>query len=158
MKAARLYLPCLAMLAVTAFAGGTTESQTAAAKPAASNRTNAPSSEIAIAQSSFQQFPANNREGRDPFYPRSLRPYQEVTPKAKPATTPLTEFALKGLTPHGNPPTAMINNRVLAVGEEGEIKLPGGGKTLVRLLEIKEESAVIEVAGQRVELRFKRGV
>ena len=157
MKAVRLFLPCLAMLSVTALAGGTTGSQPTPAKPAAANQTNALSSESLLAQSTFQ-LPTNNKEGRDPFFPKSLRPFATATPTPNKTVMPLTEFMLKGLTPRGNPPTAMINNRVLATGEEGEVKLPSGGKALVRLLEIKDESAVIEVAGQRIELRFKRGV
>lgn len=158
MKALGLFLSCLAMLTLTALAGGTTGSQsTTAARPTAANQTNAASPESVLAQSTFQ-LPTSNKEGRDPFFPKSLRPFASATPTPNKTVMPLTEFVLKALTPHGNPPTAMINNRVLAAGEEGEIKLPSGGKALIRLLEIKDESAVIEVAGQRIELRFKRGV
>lgn len=144
------------MLTLTALAGGNTGSKLSAAKLAA-DQTNALSSESVVVQSNFL-LPTNNKEGKDPFFPKSLRPYVSATPTPNKTVTPLTEFVLKALTPQGNPPTAMINNRVLAAGEEGEIKLPSGGKALIHLLEIKDESAVIDVMGQRIELRFKRGV
>jgi hypothetical protein len=64
---------------------------------------------------------------------------------------------LNGIT---SPPkrTAMINGRTFEPGEEGEVRLPAGGKMLIKVEEIKSESAVILVGGQRRELRLRAGV
>lgn len=114
----------------------------------------APSAEADIPTSVFN-IPANPKEGRNPFFPQSkptlvpsLKPVDPVDPMA---------FVLNGIT---SPPkrTAMINGRTFEPGEESEVKLPNGGKILVKCVEIRDDSAVILVAGQRRELRLRFGI
>ena len=95
-------------------------------------------------------------EGRNPFFPQSTT--RVVVPKVN-RENPIESFTfvLNGIT---SPPkrTAMINGRTFEPGEEGEVKLPTGGRMLIKVEEIKAESAIIVVAGQRRELRLRSGV
>jgi hypothetical protein len=100
--------------------------------------------------------PASPKEGRNPFFPQSIAP---VPANPKPTETDFgaTAFVLNGIT---SPPkrTAMINGRTFETGEESEIKLPSGSRILVKCVEIRDDSAVILVAGQRRELRLRFGI
>ena len=120
--------------------------------------TNAPAADTyqwEIPQSVFQ-VPANPREGRDPFFPNSILGPQPVKPKEA-APVDLSGFVLNGIT---SPPrrTAMINGRTFEAGESGEVRTSNGSKVLIKCVEIKSDSAIIEVAGQRQELRMRFGV
>lgn len=111
--------------------------------------------EVPVPQSVFS-IPNPPSEGRNPFFPQStLRP---VAPKVDNATPIETfSFILNGIT---SPPrrTAMINGRTFEPAEEGEVKLPSGGKMLIKVEEIKADSAIILVSGQRRELRLRSGL
>jgi hypothetical protein len=129
-----------------------------AAPKTAAPATNAPAADAhqwEIPQSVFQ-IPANPKEGRDPFFPNAILGPQPVKPKET-APLDLSGFVLNGIT---SPPkrTAMINGRTFETGESGEVKLPNGGKALIKCVEIKSDSAIIEVAGQRQELKMRFGV
>jgi hypothetical protein len=123
-----------------------------ATKPAAEkdDRIIVPKSEFII--------PSVAAEGSDPFFPTSSRMLafqaKAVTDKGatKPASTLM--FALKAITASGGRRVASINNRPFEAGEEGEIAF---GATRVRLkcLEVREDSALIEVEGQTQELRLR---
>jgi hypothetical protein len=110
---------------------------------------------VEIPQSVFTM-PTNPGEGRNPFFPHSVFAAPKVTPKA---TTPsdFSSIVLNGIT---SPPkrTAMINGRTFEAGEEGEVKLAGGGKALIKCEEIRADSAIIVVNGQRRELRLRFGL
>jgi hypothetical protein len=107
--------------------------------------------EVAIPQSVFV-----TGEGRNPFFPQSTT--RVIVPKVN-KENPIESFTfvLNGIT---SPPkrTAMINGRTFEPGEEGEVKLPTGGRMLIKVEEIKAESAIILVAGQRRELKLRSGV
>ncbi len=110
--------------------------------------------ELPIPQSLFT-VPSQPSEGRNPFFPQST--VRVVVPKVnKENPIDTTSFVLNGIT---SPPrrTAMINGRTFEVGELGEVKLPAGGKQLIKCEEIKSESAIIDVGGQRRELRLRSG-
>ena len=109
----------------------------------------------AIPQSTFVM-PANQKEGRDPFYPDSERPYANLTGPKQPVQTKIspTAFILNGLSGSGDHRLAMINGRTLAEGEESEINTVAGRVT-VRCVEIKTDSVVIEVGNERKELRLR---
>lgn len=97
-----------------------------------------------------------NAGGRNPFFPNSTMG-APVAPVAKNSSASPVEpgaFVLNGIT---SPPrrTAMINGRTFEPGEEGEIKLPTGSKVLVKVAEIRDDSAIIIVSGVRRELRLK---
>jgi hypothetical protein len=112
--------------------------------------------EVAIPQSIFT-VPSQPSEGRNPFFPQSVA--QPVLPKItkENSVDPTVFFVLNGIT---SPPkrTAMINGRTFEPGEEGEVRIPSGGKLMLKCLEIKSDSAVIEVEGQRHTLRLRSGL
>jgi hypothetical protein len=107
----------------------------------------------AIPQSVFT-VPANAAEGVNPFFPNS-----RLTPDPLPVkpTTQEVIFVLNGIT---SPPkrTAMINGRTFEVGEEGEVRLTGGAKALIKCTEIGDSKAIILYNGQRRELRLRAGL
>jgi hypothetical protein len=148
----------IAGLALELIAGACTVALAEAAKTAAAPAT-ASTSGIAAAEPEIPRsvfnLPANPKAGRNPFFPQST----PILPNPRPSDTGLdpSAFVLNGIT---SPPkrTAMINGRTFEPGEESEVKLPGGGKMLVKCVEIREDSAVIQVAGQRRELRLRFGI
>jgi hypothetical protein len=111
--------------------------------------------EVPIPQSVFT-IPSQPAEGRNPFFPQSVN--RVVAPNITPKTPLDTSwFVLNGIT---SPPkrSAMINGRTFEVGEEGEVRVPSGGKMLIKCEEIKAESAVIVTGGVRRELRLRTGL
>jgi hypothetical protein len=142
-----LTVVCLALLASAATAqSARTVPQAPASAPKIANAT-VPVSEIP--QSVFV-IPANPKEGRNPFFPQST----PVAPVVRPKDVDMSGIILNGIT---SPPkrSAMINGRTFEVGEPGEIKLPNGAKVLIKCEEIKIDSAVIILDGQRRELRMR---
>ena len=118
---------------------------------AASSETNAASS---IPQSFFVQ-PKDQTEGKDPFYPKSMRPYVRSVPvRTNVPVEPIT-LTLNGIT---GPPkrSVMINGVTFEPGEERDVKNKNGAKTHVKCLEIKDESVLIELpGGEKQELRLR---
>ena len=110
-----------------------------------------------IPQSVFT-IPASVAEGRDPFYPNAhyLGGGGEV--KHAPVSTVADTLELKGVSGSAGRRLAMIaaagTNRTLAVGEETEFRT-SAGPIKVRCVDIKGESVVIEVDGERRELRLR---
>ncbi len=93
--------------------------------------------------------PAGVHEGRDPFFPESTRPYEEVA--ASKHTMDVTAFVIKGLSIEHGRPMVIINNHTFAVGDEGDV-LTTSGRVHLHLVEIRHAAAVIEVNGSRREL------
>src|ERR1051326_2051557 len=91
--------------------------------------------DVPLPQSVFN-IPSQPSEGRNPFFPQST--VRVVVPSKVSPQNPVdtTLFVLNGIT---SPPkrTAMINGRTFEPGEEGEVRLPGGGKMLIKCEEIK---------------------
>lgn len=112
--------------------------------------------EVAIPQSVFN-IPNQPSEGRNPFFPQSTIKTAPQPQLHRENTFDTTSFVLNGIT---SPPkrTAMINGRTFEPGEEGEVRLPAGGKMMIKVEEIKTESAIIIVGGVRHELRLRAGV
>jgi hypothetical protein len=135
------------------FAQGSTKDAKATSRAAANIRS---VPEVPIPQSLFT-LPGQPGEGRNPFFPQSsVRVI--VPPRLNPQNPVETyTFVLNGIT---SPPkrTAMINGRTFEPGEEGEVRLPSGAKMMIKCEEIKAESAIIVVSGQRRELRLRSGV
>jgi hypothetical protein len=138
------------LVSLVLFAGAAPNVGAAAQTPASGGATNqvAALAAVEIPKSVFE--PAI---GRNPFFPTSgfaAQIPQQVTP-----VSPVdpNAFILNGIT---SPPkrTAMINGRTFEVGEEGEVRLLGGAKVLIKCEEIRDDSAVISVKGQRREVHF----
>lgn len=139
-----LILAAAALVGPTASAQPKTPAPTPGVVPAAD-----------IPQSVFVM-PSNPKEGRNPFFPYS-RMGQVEKIIDKPAQVDPSAFTLNGIT---SPPkrTAMINGRTFETGEQGEVKLPTGGRVLIKCVEIKDGAATILVGGQLRELKLKFGL
>jgi hypothetical protein len=114
--------------------------------------------ETAIPQSVFI-VPTSPREGRDPFFPRSIRPYgvpaTNIKTNQKPAVA--VELALKGISGTRERPLAIINNQTFAAGEENDV-ITGTLRVHIRCVEInaQTETVIIQVGNERRELRLKQ--
>lgn len=111
--------------------------------------------ELKFPQSVFTM-PTRPEEGRDPFFPKSQRPYARATTAATTNAAPVTRALLLELKGLMGPPTrrlATINNQTFAVGDEAEVSTTAG-RLLVRCLEIRNRSVVVEAGTppQRMEL------
>jgi hypothetical protein len=119
--------------------------------------TQAPFIEPAVPQSTFTQ-PKRREEGRDPFFPKSIRPYgEEAKPKNVPTVTPIAELSLKGISGTPEQPLAIINTTTFTVGEEGDVSTRAG-KIRIRCVEIRmsEGTVLVQVGGQSRELRLAK--
>jgi hypothetical protein len=96
--------------------------------------------------------PSNPKEGCDPFFPNSNRPY-EIAAAANTRTGNITSLVLKGFSGSQNHRLVIINNHTFAAGDTGDV-ITSDGRVHLRCIEIKANSAVIEVGGQRHELIY----
>jgi hypothetical protein len=116
--------------------------------------------EPAIPESVFN-VPQDPSQGRNPFFPDSTAGFAQA-PKpvtnAAPKALEITGLTLNGITPLGPKRTAMINYRTFEPGEEGEIKLPKGGRLLIKCLEIRNDTVLISIGSERRELSLRKGL
>jgi hypothetical protein len=106
----------------------------------------------AVAPRSVFVIPANPQDGRDPFYPNSVRPYENA-PATKKSIGDVTSLVLRGVSGPLDHRLAIINNRTLGVGDEQDINTPQG-RIHIRCVEIKTNSVVIESGGVNHELKY----
>jgi hypothetical protein len=111
----------------------------------------APSAKPVVAHRSDFVLPMDPQQGRDPFYPTSMRPYR--VPTVKTNVTDMSSLVLKGISGPPDGLLAIINNQTFGVGDEGDVAVPGG-RIHIRCLEISTNSAVVEADGERHELRY----
>lgn len=124
----------------------------------AQTKNSAQPSEAEIPQSSFT-LPVTAKDGKDPFFPSSTRPYSSgavVRPTTAPKLAPV-EFILNGISPNPEKPLAMINGRTFGNNEEGDVPT-AAGRAHIRCVEIKSDSAIIEFRGERRELKLRKGL
>jgi len=98
--------------------------------------------------------PTNSREGRDPFYPESLRPYEAAAAAAIGGVVESSALICKGVLGTPGHFVAIINNHAFAVGDEGEVRTKGT-PVRIRCVEIRNNLVVIEINGQRRELMIE---
>jgi hypothetical protein len=108
--------------------------------------------ETQVVQRSVFNLPANPKEGRDPFFPGSLRPYASTVVPSSP-TSDLSSLVMQGTSGDPEHRLVIINNVTFGVGDEVEI-LTSQGRVRIHCLEITDDSAVIEVGGQRHVLHY----
>ena len=108
-----------------------------------------PSTDTNVVQSVFV-LPDDSKEGRDPFFPTSLRPYRD---RPSPGGAPeLSDIKLGGIIrSHGNV-FVIINNVTFGVGDDADVKTSTGNKIHVLCVQIKSDSVVIEADGQALTL------
>ena len=105
--------------------------------------------------------PSNSSEGRDPFFPKSERPWRRVTTVVSTNVHPVqpsSEVAYIAFTgtPDHRLATMTINGigRTLAVGESTTIT-SRGSQIEVRCIEITEEKVVVEINGEARVVPFR---
>ena len=94
--------------------------------------------------------PANPGEGRDPFFPKSNRPF-ETAMNVTNNTVEVTALVVKGVSGSPDHRLVIINNHTFAVGDIADV-ITDMGRIRVHCVEIKPRSVVIEVGGQYHEL------
>jgi hypothetical protein len=112
------------------------------------NVENGPSADTNVVQSVFV-LPDNPSEGRDPFFPNSMRPYPR--PPQAPAATPISDIKLEGISRSGGNVFVIINDVTFGVGDDADVKTPHG-KIHVLCKQIEDNSAVVEAGGQILTL------
>jgi hypothetical protein len=151
-------MPFVAVLLCLVFSshGGTDTNATSKAKSASPAPETAPA-EAEIPQSVFVA-PASASEGRDPFFPRTIRLFGTATVgvRTNPQPAFVVELVLKGISGTRERPLAIINNQTFAPGEEGPI-VSGGRRVQIRCVEInaQAETVTIQIGSERRELRLK---
>jgi len=108
-----------------------------------------------IPKSTFT-LPTTPAATRDPFFPSRLMVSGEAKPVVATNTRPSTAgcLVLRGLSGAEPKPLAIINKRTMTRGEDAEI-VTECGRLLVHCVDITTNSAIIEVGGERRELRLR---
>jgi hypothetical protein len=96
--------------------------------------------------------PSSPKEGRDPFFPTSTRPY-EVISAATNHGGDLSGLSIKGFSGTANRRFVIINNHTFGVGDEEDITT-SQGRIHVHCLEINGGTVLIEANGERRELTY----
>jgi hypothetical protein len=113
---------------------------------------------VPIPQSIFT-IPANPKEGRNPFFPKSTLNVPVAQEKQANQETPkqpdLSGLVLDGIIPFGTRRSVMINGVTFETGEEHDVKLSGGERMRVKCEQINGSSAIVLAANQRRELSLK---
>ena len=97
--------------------------------------------------------PSSPKEGRDPFFPTSLRPYEFATVPSTNHVTDVSSLVIQGVS--GMPPhqLVIINKVTFGVGDDAEVRTPDG-RIRIHCVSINGHSAVIEVNGQEHTLQY----
>jgi hypothetical protein len=120
--------------------------------------TNAAPAEPKIPKSVFV-IPTSPHEGRDPFYPESMRLFASavvVTPTNRPIVVRV-ELQLKALSGPANHRLAIINNHTFEAGEEEEVTT-STGRARIRCLAIRDDCVVVLVGGEQRVLHLRAGI
>jgi hypothetical protein len=98
--------------------------------------------------------PVNPKEGRDPFFPNSIRVYRDTPVKNQDGGIAVGSLKVNGMSGSGTSLIVTINNHNFAVGEEAEITT-SQGRVRLRCIAINPQtrSVTIQVpSGQTLEL------
>src|SRR5258708_6688101 len=121
-------------------------------KPPAPAQTTAAEPEI---PHSVFTLPTNVKDGKDPFFPTSVRLWTTRAATPAKAAFDASTLALNGIIPRVS---GMINGKTFYKGDEADVKDSAGARIRVKCLEVKEDSVLIEAGGERRELHLRRGV
>lgn len=122
--------------------------------PVAATDTNAPPAALpSVPRSIFNQ-PTSPKDGRDPFFPASLRVFASaVVPASK--TKDLSSLIIRGKSGMPDHPLVIINDVTFAEGDDRDVITPDG-RIRIHCLQIIGDVVVIEANGQRHQLRFEK--
>jgi hypothetical protein len=156
LTSSKFWIVCAVLCITSVCQSVNPQTNTDAKKPAS----NAPAAPVAPPQAVFK-LPNNQQEGRDPFFPKSIRPYANRTPvvvATNPVAAPLhVELKLQGISGPPNHRLPIINGRTFELNEEAEVNA-AGGRVAVKVLQIKGDTVVVQAAGERQELKLKGGL
>ena len=96
--------------------------------------------------------PSDPKEGRDPFFPNSTRPYKDAT-ATNSLGAEISSLVIKGFSGSVDHRFVIINNHTFAAGDEGDV-ITSSGRIHLNCVEIRTNSVVIEVGGERHELFY----
>ncbi len=117
-----------------------------------------PTDKAEIPKSTFV-YPTKPADGRDPFFPKSLRPYQDNpdAPKTGPSLADLTLKSILGASPNA---FAIINNHTFAKGDAGDIRVKDGQRLHIHCVDINPEAgtATVEADGNIEVLHLSGGL
>jgi len=102
-------------------------------------------------RSVFNQ-PASPKDGRDPFFPASIRPYASAVVSGG-NSNDLSSLVMQGIS--GAPPhrLVIINNVTFGVGDDAEVRTPEG-RIRIHCVDITANSVVVEANGQEQTLHY----
>lgn len=94
--------------------------------------------------------PANSAEGRDPFFPESTRVMESAAAAtaSQNHSVEITSLKVPGISGTPGHYLAIINTHTFAVGDEEDLKIPGGGLAHIRCLSIQPDAVMVEINGQ----------
>ena len=96
--------------------------------------------------------PSGPGDGRDPFFPNSMRPYAERMSHTR-HPVELTSLKIKGVSQIGGQLYIIINNHTFGAGDEGDVITPEG-RIHIKCLSINADSVLIESGGTQHILKF----
>lgn len=126
-------------------------------KSATAAATNASAQVAIVIPTSEFIIPASPAEGRDPFFPNSIRTTRTVVTTNKVAKAAPVKLVLQGISGTEAKRFALINGRTFVVGEEAGITV-GNTRINIHCLSITEDAAVVEADGKRQELKLRPGL
>lgn len=96
--------------------------------------------------------PSNPNEGRDPFFPNSMRPYEQSITRTRHAVD-VTSLQIKGFSEIAGRRCVIINNHTFSEGDEGDV-ITAGGRLHIRCLAVGIDTVLVETSGARHLLKF----
>ena len=163
---ARAVAGCVVALLCLGFAARAGQTP-AASSGHAQVATNAPSGSAPAATNALPQIPQSvfiipitPQEGKDPFFPGSIRIFNDVVVKTNPhpaaatAAVVAVELKLNGISGTADHRLAIINNRTFEIGEEGEV-VSNGSRVHIICKDIKADSVRVLVNNEERVLRLR---
>ena len=154
MKTPRPFIILFTLSAVAALSVATVNS--APAGKTSEAKAPAPEAELPVPKSVFT-IPTSSGAARDPFFPSRIIQAEVAKPATNAAVARVSSLGclvLKGLSGTPSNPLAMVNGRTMGRGEDAEI-VTDCGRLLVHCVDITTNSAIVEVSGERRELRLR---
>jgi hypothetical protein len=147
-----LGLGCVAL--VSTQAAETAKPLVAHARTAATAATTPVSTEAPVLPLSTFAVPRKVTEGRDPFFPNSIRVYGESLNTNRSATV-MVDLVLKGISGTTEKPLAIINSTIFTAGESNEVILKNG-RMRIQCVEINLSAGTVllQIGTERRELRL----
>jgi hypothetical protein len=146
-----------ALLLWLAFPSLAAQTKTNSPPSPASAPTNALPAQLEIPKSVFL-IPTTPLQGKDPFFPRSMRLFTSavVSTNVQPTPDVTVELKLKGISGILARRLAIINNRTFEANEEGAVST-ASGLVRIRCLEIRADSVLVQIGGEQRILRLRPG-